>query len=73
MSIPARADSVKKNAAVEGCVKSTPKEEGGGDTGLNRMPLVAAFNDSTETDYPCRRSKQQAFFVHRTINILIVE
>ena len=55
----------KKTQPLRDCVKSTPKEEGGGDT------VWITKLDPTEGDYRQTPSEEQAFFVHRTINVLI--
>ena len=62
-----RPASSKKNAVREDCVKSTPKEEGGGDTAW----IDPADFDPTGNNYPERLGPDQAFFVRRTTNVLI--
>jgi hypothetical protein len=61
----------QKKRSSGSCVKSTPKEEGGGDTVWINCGGCACVSDPTETNYPGAPLRRQAFFVHRTINVLI--
>ena len=64
----------KKNAVQSDCVKSTPKEEGGGDTiwiGARLDDLNCGVIDPTGTHYADANHLPQHFFVQRRTKVLI--
>ena len=64
----------KKNAVQSDCVKSTPKEEGGGDTiwiGARLDDLNCGVIDPTGTHYADAQHLPQHFFVQRRTKVLI--
>ncbi|HHW63997.1 MAG TPA: hypothetical protein GX403_08615 [Rhodocyclaceae bacterium] len=64
----------KKNAVQSDCVKSTPKEEGGGDTiwiGAQCVLSKCRVSDPTEANYPDEARPLQVFIVRRGMKVLI--
>ena len=66
--------TVKKNAVQTDCVKSTPKEEGGGDIiwiGARLKHLVRGVIDPTASDYADAQLVPQQLFVHCRTKVLL--